>query len=76
MTYRTNIAARSIKIWEFHEAPAEFKAMSEHGGDEDGVVFVPDGVEEPWWLSRLWNAYGEPDRYKTYDGQVIIWAHA
>ena len=67
---------KSIKIWEFEDAPEEFKALSEHGGDEDGIIFIPAGVKEPWWLESLWRSYGGEQRIENPEGTYIIWAHA
>lgn len=66
-----------IMIWSWAHAPAMYKALSEHGGDEDGVILIPAGVPEPDWLERLWIMYArEPQRIETESGTVIIWAHA
>lgn len=68
---------KEILIWEFYEAPRELQALSDHGGDEDGVVLVPSGVELPWWIERLWNQYGDPQKIDRDDGSTVyIWAHA
>lgn len=32
------------RIWEFYDAPGEYQKLSEHGGDEDFVVELPEGV--------------------------------
>jgi len=37
---------KMIKVWRFEDAPAEYQALSTNGGDEDWVVFVPDGFAE------------------------------
>jgi hypothetical protein len=38
-----------IKIWNFDNAPEEYKLLSPHGGDEEYVAFVPDGFE-PYFI--------------------------
>lgn len=64
-------------VWEFYEAPEFVRAHSTHGGDEDGIIWVPNGVEIPWWMERLWSVYAcDPDVIKFKDGLLIIWAHA
>ena len=70
-------ALNPILIWQFYDAPEHYRSLSTHGGDEDGVVFIPKGVEEPYWLEQLWCRYGDPDRVELPDGSgtVIIWAH-
>jgi hypothetical protein len=40
-----------IKVWSFHQAPEEYQALSEHGGDEDWVALIP---------KKHWEKYGEP----------------
>lgn len=67
-----------ILIWDFYDAPHAYRAFSTHGGDEDGLVFIPKGVEEPYWLEKLWSNYGGEDRIALPDGTgtLIIWAHA
>ncbi len=68
---------KTISVWDFHDAPEEFRRMSTHGGDEDGVALIPAAVTEPHWLERLWSAYGDEDRVLLPDGSmVIIWAHS
>jgi hypothetical protein len=32
-----------IKIWNWEDAPDEYKSLSTHGGDETYVAFIPDG---------------------------------
>lgn len=65
-----------ILVWEFYEAPEFIRKLSQHGGDEDGICWIPSGVERPWWLEKLWNVYGEPDEVQFTDGTIVIWAHA
>ena len=65
-----------IVIWEFENAPSDFKSLSKHGGDEDGIAFVPKGVQIPWWLSKLWDIYGDPQIIDIGGNTLIIWAHS
>lgn len=67
----------AMVVWEFYEAPEWVRGHSGHGGDEDGIIWVPNGVELPWWMERLWCAFAcDPDVIKFSDGILIIWAHA
>jgi hypothetical protein len=66
----------AIEIWEWSQAPEEFKTLSCHGGDEEGIAFVPQGVQTPHWLENLWRGNGEPQIENTFWGTVYIWAHA
>lgn len=36
-----------IKVWRFHDAPAELRALTSHGGDEDWLALVPPDVGYP-----------------------------
>ena len=65
-----------IIVWPWEQAPMPVRQLSEHGGDEDGAVWIPRRVREPYWLEKLWMHYGEPDRYQFSDGMLVIWAHA
>lgn len=68
---------KAIVVWEFYEAPAWVREHSTHGGDEDGIVWIPNGVKAPYWLERLWMTFGcGQDYFKFSDGILIIWAHA
>lgn len=68
-----------IKIWEFYDAPETFRALSEHGGDEDWLAFVPEGRCEPYWLepdSGSWFGCCSISRHIVDGGAVYIGAHA
>jgi hypothetical protein len=30
-----------IRVWRFQDAPEEYRALSQHGGDEDWIAYVP-----------------------------------
>lgn len=77
-----------IKIWSFYDAPAEYKRLSNHGGDEDIVILVPLDYKDTWipgfgqynmddrTFSLSGNFYDEPeDGYYHPDGFVFIFAH-
>ncbi len=36
-----------LKVWAFGQAPAELRALSTHGGDEDWLALVPPDVPTP-----------------------------
>ncbi len=83
---------KCIRVWRFDDAPDEFRAMSQHGGDEDWVAHIPagfDGGEQddedgdpiPPYVS--WADDGTPfgccdvDTIRQSDGSwVFIGAHA
>lgn len=66
----------TILVWPFWDAPEFLRKLSENGGDEDGICWIPAGVERPWWIEKLWIHYGEPDKVRFTDGVLYIWAHA
>ena len=42
------IKGRIIIIWKFNDAPKYFRDLSENGGDEDWVAFVPDALKDEY----------------------------
>lgn len=38
----------TILVWPFDRAPEEYRKLSEHGGDEDWVAFVPEALKDEW----------------------------
>lgn len=68
---------KMICVWNYQDAPKEFKALSEHGGDEDWVIFVPPDVEEPNWLYSA-PFYHDPQKTELGSeyGTIYISAHA
>lgn len=68
-----------IQVWQFKDAPQEFKNLSSHGGDEDWLAFVPFyyGDEPPIWMMSG-APFGCCDVSKTpaLNGWVYIGAHA
>lgn len=70
---------KMIKIWRFHDAPEELKALSPHCGDEDYLAVVPPDWD---YFMPLWLQYGsfgccDISEHKLPDGStVFIGAHA
>lgn len=79
-----------LKIYPFDEAPEEYKALSQHGGDEDILVYCPAAAFDFYWgfqfdeLVRLMEVgrhylfhMGWVDGHKLDNGDyVYILAHA
>lgn len=44
----------TIRIWRFRDAPSKYQSLSEHGGDEDWVAFVPSKLAGEWigWMQE------------------------
>jgi hypothetical protein len=53
-------------VWEWADAPAEFRAYSGHGGDEDWVALCPTG-EEPIWAWGI-----GASSYILPDGRLLL----
>jgi len=72
----------TIRMWAFEDAPAEYRALSKHGGDEDWIVFVPVACRDyymPWLEEGMMNNIGcaAIDVTLDADGNAIyIGAHA
>ena len=66
-----------ITVWRFDDAPSHYRALSEHGGDEDWLAFVPEGFGEVPWL-RGGSLFGpcEVSMHEVTSGVVHIGAHA
>jgi len=68
-----------IKVWRFKESPKEYQAMSNNGGDEDWVAFIPDEMSAYW---VAWLESGTPfgcccvDEFKVDGGTIKIGSHA
>lgn len=66
-----------ILVWGFYDAPADLRALSTHGGDEDWVALVPPKYKDRWigWL-EVGTSFGvcdvqkieRPDGYTVYIG--------
>jgi hypothetical protein len=72
-----NLAFAAL-IWPWSYAPDEYKALSGHGGDEDFVVFIPEGMYDAFWVfGDYMKHFGWGDGpHKVDGGIVIIYAHA
>jgi hypothetical protein len=69
---------KTICLWRWDDAPAEYKALSTNGGDEDWVVFVPVSVVFNWTPNWLYNidSCHEPQVIEVAGGTVYIGSHA
>lgn len=69
----------AMLLWNWADAPEEFRQLSGHGGDEDYVMFVPTGVEAPWSVTGgggSWFGCCDISEHPVVDGIVYIGAHA
>ena len=79
---------KCFRIWAWRDAPAEYRALSTHGGDEDWVLHIPaaligeDGPVGMWHVTSgdedsYVHGYGHVDRHELPNGdRVVIFAHA
>jgi len=68
-----------IKVWPFRDAPRGLKALSENGGDEDWLAFVPDQIDRDYWIPWLEvPGFGicRVHKYPAAGGVVYIGCHA
>lgn len=77
MTYEHKFPSPCLRIWRFEEAPAEFREISPHGGDEDWVAHIPIELADAYfpWLES--GSSGDVSEHKLPDGSIVkIGAHA
>jgi len=63
-------------LWSFCDAPQEYRDLSGHGGDEDYVLFVPDGFIG--YIDNIVRAIGVCDtsEHPVAGGTIYIGAHS
>jgi len=69
-----------VTIWPWADAPEEYRAVSDHGGDEDWIAFVPwrppgaAATEAPYWI---WlRVVCSVSAHRVLGGTIYIAAHA
>jgi len=64
-----------IKIWPWKTAPKKYKKLSDNGGDEDWVVYVPGEylaeVENSIWLTAT-SSTADPQKILLESGDYIF----
>ena len=72
--------SRMIRVWRFHDAPQEWRDLSEHGGDEDWLAHVPRILVHdymPWMNEQSGFGCCEVSEHFLPDGSLVrIGAHA
>jgi hypothetical protein len=68
----------TIFVWQFHDAPDQYKALSRHGGDEDWLAFVPASLFGTYisWIEGGRFGICDVEEYEVNGGTVYIGAHA
>lgn len=77
----SNIANQTaIRIWAFRDAPNEFQGMSQNGGDEDWLAYIPKNYRDayiPWMEDGSSFGCSSMDEYEIGNGDVVrIGSHA
>lgn len=69
---------KAMLIWEFYDAPGELRSLSNHGGDEDWLALLPEGMTQPSWMESG-GSFGccSVSEHPLADGRTVyIGAHA
>jgi hypothetical protein len=65
----------TIRVWSWKDAPDEYKALSNHGGDEDWVALIPCDLPD-LWVRLPFDAIYMSSHNVGLLGTVYIGAHA
>lgn len=51
---RVEVRRDAITVWPFHDAPADLKALSSCGGDEDWLALIPPSLADLYigWIQE------------------------
>lgn len=70
----------AVIVWAWEDAPAEFRQLSSHGGDEDYVAYFPKGLFESGYplekIAELSCCDNQVIEFANSDAIVVIGAHA
>ena len=74
---------KSLLVWRFKDAPQEYQDLSENGGDEDWILFIPlewgeDGKSPwiPWADDDTEFGIASVQEFQVGNGWVRIGSHA
>ena len=69
---------KAIRVWRFDHAPERYQALSDHGGDEDWLAFIPDEYIGMYigWLDSPSFGCCRISKHLVRGGVVWIGAHA
>lgn len=69
---------KAIIVWPFGEAPETYRALSDNGGDEDWLAFVPDSLKNKYlpWLEQPHFGVCDVSVYPIAGGEIHIAAHS
>lgn len=72
---------KAIVIWQFEDAPKQYQSLSQNGGDEDWIAFLP----ESFLRERMVPAFLEEgssfgcykvEKHKVKGGIILIGCHS
>lgn len=69
----------AIIVWRFQDAPPEYQALSENGGDEDWLAFLPEtfsGESVGWMDAGSSSGWGVVSEHRVVGGVVRIGGHS
>jgi len=71
---------KSIRIWPWKSAPPQFRKLSNNGGDEDWIVYIPQehlsDVDHSLWLDNI-DSCTEPQKIQLKNGDwIFIGSHS
>jgi len=71
---------KSIRIWPWKSAPPQFRKLSNNGGDEDWIVYIPQehlsDVDHSLWLDNI-DSCAEPQKIQLKNGDwIFIGSHS
>lgn len=66
----------TIRVWKYEDAPEKYRSLSQHGGDEDWLAFVPEGMGRPGWMDVPAFGCCDVSAHPVRGGVVYIGAHA
>ena len=70
--------SKAIIVWRFSEAPEEYRKLSDNGGDEDWLAFLPEDMKSDYipWLDGETFGCCDTSTYPVVGGVVRIGSHA
>ena len=76
------VPKKTILLWAFKDADPRLQALSEHGGDEDWIAYIPEELAEDYSVMQLFESstFSISGAYQEVVfkglGKVLIGAHA
>ena len=67
-----------ILVWRWEDAPQKYRKLSDHGGNEDWLAYVPDVYVKDWigWIEGVGFGCCDVSAHTAPGGIVRIGAHA